>query len=123
MVLFQARETTLSDWANFTKPVCGLWAQPELNRKSPVPQILDFSLTWLESGKQSKQGEEGLGKWGGGEGGKTSYFLTKLFSTPPSKERLSAIWSFKCLFALPTWLFTALESLCCLFWHAQPFRE
>lgn len=43
------------------------------------------------------------------EGEKNSSFLTKLFSPPPSKERFSAIWTFKCLFVLPTWLFTALK--------------
>lgn len=48
------------------------------------------------------------------EGEKTSSFLTKLFSPPPSKERFSAIWSFKCLFALPAWLFTALR-VCAVF--------
>lgn len=88
MVLFQARETTLSDWANFTKPVCGLRAQPELNRKSPVPQILDFSLTWLESGKQSKQGEEGLGKWGAEEGQKLPTFWQNCFQPLPPKRGL-----------------------------------
>lgn len=49
------------------------------------------------------------GEVGRKEGVKTSSFLMKLFSPLYSKERFSDIWGFKCLFALPAWLFIALR--------------
>lgn len=62
----------MSDWANFTKPVCGLWAQLELNRKSPVPQIPKLLLLGLKQGNKVNKGRKG---WGSGEKGRGENFL------------------------------------------------
>lgn len=45
-----------------------------VKQKEPSSTNTRFSLPWLESGKQSKQGKEGLGKWGEGEGRKLPPF-------------------------------------------------
>lgn len=43
-------------------------------QKKPDSTNTRFSLTWLETGKQSKQEKEGLGKWGERKGRKLPPF-------------------------------------------------
>jgi len=53
-----------------------MWAvgTARVKQKEPSSTNTRFSLTWLGTGKQSKQEKEGLGKWGDGKGRKLPPF-------------------------------------------------
>lgn len=93
-----------------------------VKQKEPSSTNTRFSLTWLETGKQSKQEKEGLGS-GEKERGENFLLSDKTVFTPSFQREVFCHMEFQMFVCFAYLVIYCSESLCCLCWHAQSFRQ